>query len=335
MLHMMVPVHCAGAELTAHALLRELVRRGHNVDVVLSQHHDGIPEPYTVDGIEVHPHRGKDDPFRWLDDPERRPHVIVTHLENAPRATILGGLRKIPVVQLLHNTFPATHNALLRSPALVTVNSDWMAADVAEQWRAKQGDRPMPRMVRVHPPVDPKEYTTTPGRQITLVNVSVDKGSGVFYALAERFPQLTFLGVGGAYFEQDRRTRTNVRWVDHMPHTEMRDRVYHRTRVMLMPSVYESYGRVAVEAACSGIPTIAHPTPGLRESLGDAGVFVHRDDIDGWAAELRRLTAPRGGWNAASRAATRRARELAATAELDQWATTVEEVATSGAARVS
>ena len=51
----------------------------------------------------------------------------------------------------------------------------------------------------------------------------------------------------------------------------------------------ESYGRVAVEAACCGIPTIAHPTPGLVESLGEAGIFVDRNDHARYAAEIERL----------------------------------------------
>ena len=42
-----------------------------------------------------------------------------------------------------------------------------------------------------------------------------------------------------------------MRVVDHT--TDMRS-VYAQTRVLLVPSVYESYGRVALEAAASGIP---------------------------------------------------------------------------------
>ncbi|MFI1769152.1 glycosyltransferase family 4 protein [Streptomyces sp. NPDC020800] len=62
----------------------------------------------------------------------------------------------------------------------------------------------------------------------------------------------------------------------------MREHVYSRSRVMLMPSLYESWGRVAVEAFASGIPVIAHPTPGLVESLGEAGIFAYRDDLNAW-----------------------------------------------------
>jgi hypothetical protein len=59
-----------------------------------------------------------------------------------------------------------------------------------------------------------------------------------------------------------------------------------------MPSSYESWGRVAIEAACSGIPTIAHPTDGLLEALGPAGIFVDRRKTRQWQAELERLDDP-------------------------------------------
>jgi glycosyltransferase involved in cell wall biosynthesis len=56
--------------------------------------------------------------------------------------------------------------------------------------------------------------------------------------------------------------------------------------VLMVPSVHESYGMAAVEALASGIPVIAHPTPGLREALGDAGTFVDRADVRVWVAAV-------------------------------------------------
>jgi hypothetical protein len=55
-----------------------------------------------------------------------------------------------------------------------------------------------------------------------------------------------------------------------------------------------------MEAAASGIPTICHPTPGLRECLGTAGIYVDRDDLDGYVAALKKLDRARS-YAAASR----------------------------------
>src|SRR5262249_33229079 len=63
-----------------------------------------------------------------------------------------------------------------------------------------------------------------------------------------------------------------------------------QTRVLLMPSAQETYGRVGLEAACSGIPTVATELAGLREALRSASVYLDRADLDAWVSELDRLT---------------------------------------------
>lgn len=332
MLHLYAPDHCAGAEMAVHALLRALVARDHTVNVTLSRAHSGPHEPYTWGGVHVYPHQDKSDPFRWLADPNRCPDVIVTHLENTDRASILGDAYRVPVVHVLHNTFNTTKWALRRRPALAVANTQWMTDDIRQWWATDHTGQPMPPMIVVRPPVIPSEYRTTPGAHVTLVNVTQEKGADTFYALADRFPRVKFLAVEGAYGIQDRRDRPNVRHQCHVAGDRMRDAVYRRTRVLLMPSVYESYGRAGVEAACSGIPTIAHPTPGLRESLGEAGLYADRADVDAWAVHLTRLLTP-AGWSAASALAAARAAALPTDADLERWVTAVEGVTGGRSAR--
>lgn len=319
MLHLYTPWHNAGAEMMAHAMLRALAAAGHDVDVTLSRDHPEIPEPYEIDGVRVHPRRDKGDPVRHI---KQGVDVIVTHLECSDRAVFLGRQFGVPVIFLSHNTNRMTQETLQRRPTFVVHNTAWMREEL------RSG---VPSMV-VHPPVSIQDYKVKPGGSITLVNVSARKGADTFYALAERFPGRHFLGVTGAYGEQDVRERSNVEILDHVQGPRMAEQVYRRTKILLVPSVYESYGRVAIEAACSGIPVIAHPTPGLREALGSAGVFVDRDDIDGWEKEIRRLLTP-GGWSAASKRVAARAAELDPAPELARWVSAAEEVAARGRVR--
>nr|WTC12569.1 glycosyltransferase family 4 protein [Streptomyces anthocyanicus] len=332
MLHAYPPVHNAGAEWAAHSLLRELADRGHAVDVLLSQP-AAADEVYRVDGVCVHPHQGKADPSRWMRG-DGRADVLVTHLENTARASILGDLHRIPVVHLLHNTYEKSKAWLVKGrPSLVVYNTAWMKADAEEWWRVHRGARPMPWGITVHPPVAVEDYQATPGDHITLINLTAEKGAGLFYALAERMPHRKFLGVIGGYGQQIvRNDLPNVEIVPHTPGDRMAKDVYARTKVLLAPSVYESYGRVAVEAMCSGIPVVAHPTPGLMESLGEAGVFADREDTDAWEAAVRRLFSPKV-YPAASRAASVRAATLDPARELDLWAMAMEEVARRGITR--
>jgi glycosyltransferase involved in cell wall biosynthesis len=323
MLHLYPNAHCGGAEMMTATMFRALVDRGHDVDVILSQKHPQITGPYTLDGVNVHPYRDKGDPFEFIPGAD----LIVTHLENTPRASILGQIHRIPVVQVLHNTFEPTKR-WVRPDVTVVYNSEWMKADFEEWYRRNRVDPP--RSIVVRPPVDGTRYVTTPGDCVTLVNLYKPKGSATFWALAERMPDVKFLGVIGAYGDQDVRSLPNVEIVEHGP--DIRDRVYARTRVLLMPSDYESWGRVGCEAAHSGIPTIANPTPGLLESLGTAGTFVDRLDIDGWERELRRLLDGRR-WRTASRLAKTRAKELDPAPDLARWASLVEGVGRHGSAR--
>lgn len=131
-----------------------------------------------------------------------------------------------------------------------------------------------------------------PGQAVTLINLSANKGGHLFWELARRMLTVPFLAVKGAYGQQvfPAEIPPNVEIVETT--NDVRE-VYARTRLLLMPSEYESYGRCALEAAASGIPTIAHPTPGLQEALGHAGTFCDRKDAGAWESAIRYLLQPR------------------------------------------
>ena len=316
MAHAWAPQHCAGAEMMAHTLARALVERGHRVDVLLSYPLPWLQAPYDYQGVRVYPAREpKSDPFEWFTGARRRAAVVISHLENVPRAVTLGRMYGVPAVHLLHNDHGPTRAWCTSDVSLVVSNTRWIADQVDH-----------PNMIVVPPPVIAADYATTPGDAVTLINVNPDKGAATFYGLAERFPGQKFLAVEGSYGEQIIRDLPNVEWIGHVPGHEMRERVYARTKVLLMPSVYESYGRTAVEAMVSGIPVIAHPTPGLSEALADAGIYAHRDDLDTWQAALAGVLRPEA-WQTASDKAAKRAAELDPAADLDRWCAAVEALA--------
>jgi glycosyltransferase involved in cell wall biosynthesis len=305
MLHAYPPYHNGGAEMTAKAIFDALVERGHTVDVLLNRdpteslpgspkaNSYRTPKDYVIDGVNVFVPVNNGDPFRWINT-DRHPDVIVTHLENTTRAAVLGDMHDITVVHLLHNTTDFSKHCLRRGRTdLAIFNTAWMRDDYAT-WFSNLG-LDLPPSIVVHPAVWREDYEgNRGGNAITLVNLFEPKGGPLFWELARRLPNRRFLGVIGAYGEQV--IEGPLDNVELMPHQkpEAMSSVYAKTKVLLMPSSYESYGRVAVEAACSGIPTIAHPTPGLREALGEDGIFVDREDVEGWIAALRRLWTPKG-----------------------------------------
>lgn len=96
-----------------------------------------------------------------------------------------------------------------------------------------------------------------------------------------------------------------------------------------MPSVYESFGMAGVEALASGIPVIAHPTPGLLESLGDGATFIDRADTAAWVRAVDELYEDGPRRTAAVAAALARSEQLAdqAARELVDWTSAVRALA--------
>lgn len=300
--HKYPPLHNAGAELMLHAILRRLVAAGDHVTAVVAWGSSGV---WNLDGVDV---LSPANPDR-IPAIVARADVVLTHLDLTRVAVNAARAARRPLVHLVHNDRQLSfHDVSPRDAALVVYNSEWLARESDFEARS----------IIVRPPVFAKDYATTPGRSVTLVNMTQAKGAQTFYAAARRLPELPFLGVVGAYGSQVTRGDASSN-VTIAPHTSNpREDVYAKTAVVLMPSSYESWGRVGIEAACSGIPTIAHPTPGLLESLGDAGIFRDRDDVDGYVSAIRELGDQDVYAEAGARARARAEElELRSIAELD------------------
>ncbi|MPY47158.1 glycosyltransferase family 4 protein [Streptomyces acidicola] len=320
--HAMPPEHNAGAEHMLVSMVRPLVDRGHDVQVWLSRY-GKAHEEYEYRGIRVVPLESRLD----FTTAVRRADVLLAHLETVPStASLARGYGKRLVV-VCHNTHrPTFRDVAAGGTSLAVYNSQWMERE-AELFFAEYPKSTQPESsLIVRPPVFAEEYRTKPGKAITLINCNEAKGGKVLAALARRMPDQQFLAVKGAYGEQILPDLPNLEVVDHVQGEDMRERVYARTRVLLMPSSYESWGRAGCEALASGIPVVAHPTPGLCESLGEAGIFVDRNDVAGYEAVLRKLLTA-AEYRLASKRAKARSAELDPAADLAAWCDVVEGLA--------
>lgn len=182
----------------------------------------------------------------------------------------------------------ATPEAFPRD-ALLVANSHY----TARAYSARTGREPLV----IPPQVSLERYASaTSGEFVTFINPVPKKGVEIALNIAAALPDIPFLFVEGWPICRSNkvglRRRTarlgNVRLWSHV--LDMR-RVYSRTRVLLLPSLWEeAFGRVVVEAQASGIPSVASDRGGIREAVGDAGILLSADaPISAWADAVRRV----------------------------------------------
>jgi len=255
-LHAYPPAHNAGAEWMAHSLLKWLVEQGHECHALTVC--DGN---YEYDGVQVF----QDDfdncnrEWNWCD-------VALTHLARAGKAWNWSEQAHKPIIYVIHNTFTNRLVEVKQNFKLI-YNTEWAKIDALNKGYKH------PNIV-LHPPVWFDDYHTDSKdrKYITLINCWDRKGGRILIDLARSMPDYEFLGVLGGYGDQIQ--DTTLPNLHYTPNTPDIKTIYSQTRILIMPSVYESYGRTAVEAMCSGIPVIASGTQGLIESLGDCGLFT-------------------------------------------------------------
>jgi len=149
----------------------------------------------------------------------------------------------------------------------------------------------------LYPVIDLKAVSpgnSKPDRDLVLfVKPYRVKGVHVMMQIARALPRLRFVAVGVT----SRRTRwamAGIRnliyrgWVDDMP------ALYRRAAVLLGPSqIPEPFGRVFVEAALYGVPSVASRAGGIPEAVGEGGILVApRDPIRTWVEAVEKAMEP-------------------------------------------
>jgi len=280
-----------------HEILVGLQARGHETRVFDLRRGSTIFE-----GVEVVPLlAGREiEAYEWAD-------VVLTQTS----ASHIAGHhfnKRCPVVYINHDPKAYFAEVPRQCRSLLSVfNSEW-GLKVVE---------PISESLVLQPPVDPAKYKTERGERITLVNLNQNKGGDIFWQLVEALPHHRFLGVEGAYGHQIKSSRPPANVEIQPTTTDMRS-VYAQSRIVIMPSKIETYGRVAIEAFASGIPVVASLTDGLKEALGDAGIFVPSRRVEDWVEQIVKLDEP-AEYASASQLAYKRSDELHPSKSLDKF----------------
>lgn len=221
---------------------------------------------------------------------------------NAVAAAAAGPLTRAPLVTTIHGTdarvargsavLRVVARAVLARSAAVTTVSSWLASEMGAVAPGVPIEiAPMPVATSAFSPGDAPER----GRLLFVGRLNAQKG--IAHALralaAMREPAtLDVVGEGPARRDHERLARDlgiagRVTFHGAVRHEDLPP-MYRRAGALVMPSVDEGLGLVAVEGALSGIPVVAFDSGGVRDVVrhGESGFLVPAGDSRALASAL-------------------------------------------------
>ena len=268
-LHGYPPQWSMGGELSTHRTLREIPG-----SIVYTE----CDAPYEFEGVQVRPIRSIEVSRMMADAKEANASVLLAHSTLSQRTVQVAKRLGIPSVLAVHA--PPRFAADLRQA--------WSRATVkvynTEAARRAWKD---PRGWLLHPPAGTALPELGPREHLTLTSSLLNKGADRVLELARRRPDQRFIIVrspahkthGAPDFEEKAAEIRNVDVWDRVHPNDM-GRLWRETRILLVPSRYETYGLVALEAAWQGIPSIHVKTPDVMEGIGEAAYLLKNFDVD-------------------------------------------------------
>lgn len=190
--------------------------------------------------------------YEWAD-------CIITHLVTRNQAVELAARFGKPIFHVCHSR---------DVPQLQQLPDNYI---IYNSYHLQQSCQLPFESVVVQPVTWVNDWRISHGEYITLINCTHNKGAETFYNLALNMPWLKFMGVVGGYGPQMRKVLPNIVY---KPHTPDMQAIYDNTRVLLVPSIKESWSLVAAEAQACGVPVVCSDLPGLRENLSDSAIYA-------------------------------------------------------------
>lgn len=263
-LHGYPPGWSMGGEVSTHRTLREV-----EGSLVFTK----TETPYTIDGVQVRPLSGEgyQDIIDMVDGTNTR--ALFAH--STMSANTVRAARKMGLPSILAVHAPPRYAADLRRA--------WGRATIrlynTEQARMDWKD---PRGLLLHPPAGPPVVAGDgPRDAYTLSSSLLNKGVLPTLDLAKSMPDQRFIIMespahathGAEDFAERAAELPNVEVWPRLHPNEM-GKLWAETRILLVPSRYETYGLSAIEAAAHGIPSVHVDTPHVREGIGDGAYLL-------------------------------------------------------------
>jgi glycosyltransferase involved in cell wall biosynthesis len=335
-----------GSEVYVESVARELVARGHRVQVRCARHR-GSAAREVVDGVEIVRSGGRLTVYAksllWAMTAGRRTDVVVDVINGLPFMARLA--RRRGLVALVHHVhreqwhiiYPGWRGRLgwwIESRLTPRVYRDVVHLTVSESSRRDLVALGIdPALIHVaHNGLDPRPVVEADASGARLSVLSrlvphkqVDHAFRVVRALRDRFPDIELDVIGDGWWRDELVAAARAEGVEDRVlfhgrvSADRRDELLASSVAMLLPSVKEGWGLAVVEAAAQGTPTIAYRSAGgVTESVvdGETGLLV--DSVDEMVEATATLLSDTGRRAQLSARALQRAGRFTWTATTDE-----------------
>lgn len=272
------PIWNMGGEVSLHRSLVPLLGN----KFVLTK----VEEEYEIDGVVVKKINAKDVLNIYTDSMaiarqlgKLKANVVVG--QNELSLAAVSAAREIGAISIVNVHTPPKYGRSIKSAMLSTDYAVYNTRASAIEW----GE---PDAFVLHPPINqlPKRGNTE-GDAYTILSSLVNKGVEVVLELAKKYPEKRFIIVRSPA-EPTHGIKDLEARAAKLPNVELHPRVapnevykyLEQTRILLVPSRYETYGMSAIEAAQYGIPCIHVDTPHVREGIGEAAILIPPLDVN-------------------------------------------------------
>lgn len=281
------PLWNMGGEVSLHRTMKAI----REDKVVLT----ATDKPYTFEGVRV---ENIDTPN--VLDIRANPRPIAAQLRDQNARIVIGqnelslaavrAADMIDAISIVNIHTPPRYGANLREAMRLSDYAIYNTQVSAKEW----GE---PDALVLHPPISPlPQNFNSNGDAYTLLSSLRNKGVEVVLNLAAMYPDKRFIIVRSpaepTHGIPDLEARAAL-----LPNVELKPRVppeevykyLEQTRILLVPSRYETYGMSTIEAAGYGIPTVHVDTPHVREGIGSAAILVPALDTNATAAGIEMI----------------------------------------------
>jgi len=275
-----LPKTFAGSELSGYETIKYLRSRGHKI-VIFVKEIEWVVDEY--DGFKIYKYNTNNKfCFTTIKDSD----IVFFQMTDTANQVEIINQREGPVFFFihLHNSYPSLLQHKMPFPTHVVYNSQ-MTQDTLPTFHDN---------MRMVPYVDtdrfkPLRKYTIHNNVVCLINCNKNKGGDLLKELAEKMPNVQFLGIKGGYSVQvvEENAPKNLTYMETQKDITV---VFKKIGILIMPSRNETWGRTAVEAMSAGVPVIHSEAQGLVECVGGAGITCVNNDIDSWIDAINRIT---------------------------------------------